>query len=76
MKKDAAVRQFSLGEHEFITLTNLLKVVRLVGSGGEANQHITDGAVQVNGVLETQKRKKLRVGDHIAFGGREIVIVS
>ncbi len=75
MKKNAPVREFSLGDHEFITLTNLLKVTRLVSSGGEANMCIVDGAVQVNGKLELQKRKKLRVGDQIRFEGVEIAII-
>ena len=48
--------------------------IGLVGTGGEANLYITDGDVQVNGAVETQKRKKLRAGDEVVFQGKKIVI--
>ncbi len=66
--------EFELQGHPFITLTNLLKATGLVGTGGEANLYIVDGDVQVNGVVETQKRKKLRAGDEVVFQGNNIVI--
>ena len=59
--------QFELSGHEYITLNNLLKAIGLVGTGGEANIRITNGEVRVNGIVETQKRKKLRTGDIIEF---------
>lgn len=59
--------QFELNGHEYITLNNLLKAIGLVGTGGEANIRITNGEVRVNGIVETQKRKKLRAGDVIEF---------
>ena len=59
--------QFELSGHEYITLNNLLKATGLVGTGGEANIRITNGEVRVNGIVETQKRKKLRTGDVIEF---------
>ena len=52
---------------DHITLNNLLKVMHLVGTGGEANIRISNGEVRVNGTVETQKRKKLRVGDVVQF---------
>lgn len=60
--------------HEFITLNNLLKVLNLVGTGGEANIRIETGEVKVNGVAETQKRKKLRPGDVVNFQKAVITI--
>jgi len=66
--------EFQLKGHEFITLTNLLKAIGLVGTGGEANLYIVDGDVQVNGAVETQKRKKLRAGDEVLFQGKKIVV--
>ncbi|MFH1120439.1 MAG: RNA-binding S4 domain-containing protein [Bacteroidota bacterium] len=48
----------------------------MVETGGEANQCITEGRVEVNGATELQKRKKLRVGDHIEFNGQTILIIS
>lgn len=59
---------------EFITLDTLLKLMRLVGSGGEAHAVIQEGMVEVNGVVELQKRKKMRAGDKAAFNGETIQI--
>jgi ribosome-associated protein len=66
--------EFELQGHDFITLNNLLKVLHLVGTGGEANIRISNGEVRVNGAVETQKRKKLRAGDKVEFGKMVIVI--
>lgn len=65
---------FDLDGHEFITLNNLLKVTRMVGTGGEANIRIDNGEVRVNGLTETQKRKKLRPGDVVQFEKATITI--
>jgi len=46
-----------------------LKFEGLVGSGGEAKAAIAEGHVTLNGVVETQKRKKIVSGDIIEFGG-------
>lgn len=68
------MKKFDLKEYEFIPLNDLLKVLHLVGTGGEANIRITNGEVLVNGAVETQKRKKLRAGDVVEFGGKKIAI--
>ena len=60
---------FDLKGTPFIPLNNLLKVLQLVETGGEANTCITDGMVIVNGAVETQKRKKVRAGDKVEFEG-------
>lgn len=68
---------FSLTEaNEFITLDNLLKVMRLVASGGEAHAVIQEGMVLVNGEVEMQKRKKMRIGDTAEFNGEQIEVVA
>lgn len=59
--------EFKLEGHDHIPLNNLLKVLNLVETGGEANVRITDREVRVNGQIETQKRKKLRPGDVVEF---------
>lgn len=59
---------FQLIDHEYIQLNQLLKLLGLVETGGEANQRILDGQVKVNQVVEYQKRKKLRKGDMVTFG--------
>ena len=65
---------FPLRDHDFIPLNNLLKVLRLVGTGGGANIRIENGEVRVNGAVETQKRKKLRTGDVVVFEKQTITI--
>lgn len=60
--------------HEYIQLNQLLKLLNLVESGGEANQVITAGEVMVNKQTETQKRKKLKAGDIVLFNGEVIEI--
>ena len=66
--------EFELEGHEFIPLNKLLKLLGLVESGGEANQRIEEGDVFVNDAKETQKRKKLRVGDKVMFFDKTIII--
>ncbi|HKL39217.1 MAG TPA: RNA-binding S4 domain-containing protein [Cryomorphaceae bacterium] len=66
---------FKLSEGtEFITLDKLLKLMRLVGSGGEAHMVIQEGMVKVNGEVEMQKRKKIRAGDKAEFNGQQIEV--
>jgi ribosome-associated protein len=50
------MKEFKLTD-EYIQLNDLLKVMRLVGTGGEANFRITEGEVRLNGAVELQKRK-------------------
>jgi len=67
--------QFELIGHEYIQLNQLLKLMGLVDTGGEANQRIVDGEVIVNNQVEYQKRKKLRIGDVVEFYGQLITII-
>ncbi len=67
--------EFTLDGQDHIQLNNLLKVLHLVGTGGEANIWIDNEEVRVNGAVETQKRKKLRVGDKVEFGKATIMIL-
>jgi ribosome-associated protein len=53
---------------EPIELFKLLKFEGLASSGGEAKALIAEGRVLLNGVVETQKRKKLVSGDCIQLG--------
>ena len=66
--------EFELHENEFIPLNNLLKLLGLVHTGGEANQRIDAGEAFVNGIVEKQRRKKLRTGDKVEFNKTTIVI--
>lgn len=59
---------------EFIKLDALLKYASLVSSGGEAKMLIQDGQILVNGEVCTMRGKKIRSGDRVSFGGKEVVI--
>ncbi len=61
---------------EYITLTQLMKSLNWVGGGSEAHIFITEGLVKVNGKVETQKRKKLHVGDVVDFEGQRAQVVE
>jgi ribosome-associated protein len=69
------MEEFEIQEgHEYIQLNQLLKLLGLVDSGGDANQRILNGEVIVNNCIEIQKRKKLRPGDNVEFQGKSIAI--
>jgi ribosome-associated protein len=57
-----------------VELFKLLKFEGLASSGGEAKMLIDAGNVRVNGVTETRKRKKLKVGDIVEFDGDSMLI--
>ncbi|PVX51859.1 ribosome-associated protein [Balneicella halophila] len=61
-------------EGEYIQLNQLLKALFWVGTGGEAMLRISQGEVQVNGVVTTVKRKKLYPGDTVSFNGQTILV--
>jgi ribosome-associated protein len=48
---------------ELITLAQAVKVVGLATSGGQAKHLVRDGVFRVNGTVETQPGRKLRLGD-------------
>jgi trans-2,3-dihydro-3-hydroxyanthranilate isomerase len=59
-----------------IQLDQLLKATGLVASGGAAHAAVEAGNVRVDGRVETRKRAKLRAGQLVRFGGREIALVE
>ena len=58
---------------DFIKLGQAIKAAGLVESGVEAKIVIQNGEVKVNGVVETQRGKKL-TGEIISYNGEEIKI--
>ena len=68
------MKEFELEGHEYIALNQLLKMLGLVETGGEANIRVDDGEVMVNGAVELQRRKKLRSGDKIVLHDQTILI--
>ena len=57
-----------------IELYKILKMEGMAASGGEAKYFIAQGLVQVNGTVETRKRKKIVAGDVIESGSDKITI--
>lgn len=63
-------------EREPLELYKLLKFENLAASGGEAKYFIDQGLVQVNGEIETRKRRKLYSGDSISLAEVSLRLVS
>jgi ribosome-associated protein len=57
-----------------IELCQFIKFGGLAATGGEAKQLIAEGSVQLNGVVEKQKGKKLAVGDRVTLNGQTLVV--
>lgn len=58
----------------YITLDALLKATGLAPSGGAAKVMIAEGAVQVDGAVETRRGRKLRAGMVVAVGDQAVTI--
>ena len=69
------MEEFKLENQEYIQLNQLLKATGLVGTGGEAMIRISEGEVFLNGTIETQKRKKISVGDKVKYLENTILII-
>jgi ribosome-associated protein len=74
LKNAIIMKVFDLEGHEYIALNQLLKMMGLVETGGEANIRVDDGEVMVNDAVELQRRKKLRPGDKVVYNGQSIII--
>jgi ribosome-associated protein len=55
-----------------IRLGQLLKAAGLVESGGEAKALLAEGAVTVNGELETRRGRQLAPGDVVVAGDASV----
>ncbi len=69
------MEEFALEGHDYIELCDLLKVVGLCASGGEAKQRIAAGQARVDGAVELRKRCKIRRGQTVEFAGERIAVV-
>ncbi len=62
---------------DLITLGQLVKLVDLIGSGGEIKDFLARTKVLVNGELDSRRGRKLHPGDIISFpGGPTVRLVS
>lgn len=57
-----------------IRLDQFLKIVGVVGTGGQAKLLIQSGEVSVNGEVEIRRRRQLRDGDEVLFEGEEYTV--
>jgi ribosome-associated protein len=68
--------RLSVGDRA-INLTQVLKLSGWVGNGGEAKALIADGRIRVNGEIESRKRRKMAVGDHVSMeDGPSLILVG
>ncbi len=68
--------KIALLNSDYIELDKLLKRENLAASGGEAKYLISQGVVQVNGDIETRKRRKLYAGDLVTYDGITLRIAA
>lgn len=64
--------EFDLSGQEYIELHSLLKATGLCASGGVAKLLISEGRVRVDGMVETRKRCKIRIGQVISLNDQQI----
>lgn len=57
---------------EHVALCDLLKLLAIAQSGGHAKTMIADGAVTVDGEVETRKKRKLVGGEVVRAAGATI----
>ena len=67
--RDVAIRDAT------IRLGQLLKFAGVVESGGEARELIQDGAVRVNGEVETRRGRQLRAGDVVQAADERVRVI-
>ena len=61
---------------ESIRLGQFLKLANLVDSGSDAKPLLMNGAVLVNGEVETRRGRQLVVGDVVVVGGVGVRVVG
>ena len=59
---------------EYITLGQFLKLADIIESGGEAKMFLAENEVQIDGVIDQRRGRKLRGGEVIEILGQKYVI--
>ncbi|HEY3405011.1 MAG TPA: RNA-binding S4 domain-containing protein, partial [Ohtaekwangia sp.] len=66
------MEKFKLKEgEEYIALKDLIKLLGWADTGGEAMSRIDNREINVNGAIETQRRKKIKRGDVVMSGDNQ-----
>jgi ribosome-associated protein len=60
---------------ESIRLGQFLKLADLIDNGADAKPLLMDGAVEVNGEMETRRGRQLAKGDVVTVGGESVRVV-
>lgn len=63
-------------EGDHVALNDLLKLAGLCDSGGAGKAIVASGAVEVDGVVEVRKTRKMRAGDTAVVGDVVIHVVA
>ncbi len=58
----------------YITLAQLLKMAKLVESGGGAKHRVREGGITVNGEAEARPGRKLHAGDVVKIDDEELTV--
>jgi len=61
---------------EYVELCNLLKLAGIADSGGRGKALVAEGAVTVDGLLESRKTAKIRAGQVIECLGVRITVTG
>ena len=59
---------------EYITLGQFLKLADIIESGGEAKMFLAENEVQIDGVIDQRRGRKLRGGEVIEILGQKYEI--
>ncbi len=59
---------------EYIELQNLLKLIGVISTGGEAKVYLSTNRVLVNSERETRRGRKLYPNDIVRLGNKEYLI--
>ena len=61
-------------ESGYIALCDLLKICSVANSGGQAKHMIGEGFISVDGIVDTRKKAKIRVGSVVTGDGFRIEV--
>jgi S4 domain protein YaaA len=61
---------------EFITLGQFIKLCNLVSTGGQIKQFLIYNHIEVNGVIEKRRGRKLRENDIININDKTFIIAK
>lgn len=61
---------------EFITLAQLLKLADVISSGGQAKEFLAHNKIEINGVTDNRRGRKLYPGDKITINQDLVLTLS